>query len=72
MSFKIKTENFLATLRRESSSKMVKEDGKTKKRSVMESLGWLTKSSIMPKKHHAIVGVGASPIVDLKAQLYQS
>lgn len=43
-----------------------------KKRVVVESLGWLTESSIMPKKHRAIGGVGASSIMDLKAQLYQS
>lgn len=38
----------------------------------MESLGWLTESSIMPKKHRAIEGVGASSILELKAQLYKS
>ena len=51
---------------------MVKEDGKTKKWVVLESLGWLTKSSIMPKKNCAIAGVRASSIVELKAQLYQA
>lgn len=50
---------------------MAKEE--TKKRSVVvESLGWLTESSIMPKKHRAIAGVGASSIMELKAQLYKS
>ncbi|CAL0306081.1 unnamed protein product [Lupinus luteus] len=50
------------------------EDGgdRGKKRVVVESLGWLTESSIMPKKHRAIEGVGASSIMELKAQLYQS
>ncbi|XP_021294072.1 uncharacterized protein At4g18257-like [Herrania umbratica] len=43
-----------------------------KKRVVVESLGWLTESSIMPKKHRAIEGVGASSILELKAQLYKS
>ncbi|XP_054778929.1 uncharacterized protein At4g18257-like [Prosopis cineraria] len=43
-----------------------------KKRVVVESLGWLTESSIMPKKHRAIAGVGASSIMELKAQLYRS
>lgn len=38
----------------------------------MESLGWLTESSIMPKKHRAIEGVGASSILELKAELYKS
>ncbi|RZC53479.1 hypothetical protein C5167_012316 [Papaver somniferum] len=38
----------------------------------VESLGWLTESSIMPKKHKAIEGVGASSILELKAQLYKS
>lgn len=44
----------------------------TKKRVVTESLGWLTESSIMPKKHRAIEGVGPSSIMELKAQLYKS
>lgn len=47
-------------------------EGKVKKRVVVESLGWLTESSIMPKKHRAIEGVGASSILELKAQLYHS
>ncbi|KAL8214633.1 hypothetical protein R6Q57_004082 [Mikania cordata] len=47
------------------------ETGK-KKRVVVESLGWLTESSIMPKKHRAIAGVGPSSILELKAQLYKS
>ncbi|CAI0545146.1 unnamed protein product [Linum tenue] len=47
------------------------EQGK-KRRVVAESLGWLTESTIMPKKHRAIEGVGASSIVELKAQLYKS
>ncbi|KAF7840458.1 uncharacterized protein G2W53_002756 [Senna tora] len=47
-------------------------DEERKKRVVVESLGWLTESSIMPKKHRAIAGVGASSIMELKAQLYQS
>ncbi|KAF3449915.1 hypothetical protein FNV43_RR05994 [Rhamnella rubrinervis] len=51
---------------------MGEEEEKKKKRVVVESLGWLTESSIMPKKHRAIAGVGASSIMDLKAQLYQS
>lgn len=44
----------------------------TKKRVAVESLGWLTESSIMPRKHRTIEGVGASSILDLKAQLYKS
>uniref|UniRef100_A0A6N2KIW8 Uncharacterized protein n=1 Tax=Salix viminalis TaxID=40686 RepID=A0A6N2KIW8_SALVM len=44
------------------------EEGK-KRRVMVESLGWLTESSILPKKHRAIEGVGASSIVQLKAQL---
>ncbi|KAJ6770102.1 hypothetical protein OIU79_020869 [Salix purpurea] len=47
------------------------EEGK-KRRVMVESLGWLTESSILPKKHRAIEGVGASSIVELKAQLYKS
>ncbi|GAB4840605.1 hypothetical protein Ancab_021377 [Ancistrocladus abbreviatus] len=43
----------------------------TQKRVVVESLGWLTESSIMPKKHKAIDGVGASSILELKAELYK-
>ncbi|KAI4312344.1 hypothetical protein MLD38_037161 [Melastoma candidum] len=46
--------------------------GGGKRRMVVESLGWLTESSILPKKHRAISGVGASSILELKAQLYQS
>lgn len=49
----------------------MEEEGK-KKRVVVESLGWLTESSIMPKKHKAIAGVGASSIMELKAHLYKS
>ena len=51
---------------------MGEEETKMKKRVVVESLGWLTESTIMPKKHRAISGVGASSIMELKAQLYQS
>ncbi|KAJ7297878.1 hypothetical protein O6H91_Y031300 [Diphasiastrum complanatum] len=38
----------------------------------VESLGWLTESSLMPKKQKAIVGVGASSIVELRAELYRT
>ena len=38
----------------------------------VESLGWLTESAVMPKKHKAIEGVGASSIVELKAHLYRT
>lgn len=38
----------------------------------VESLGWLTESSVMPKKKRAIEGVGASSIVELRAQLYRT
>ncbi|KAJ0957112.1 hypothetical protein HanPSC8_Chr01g0023421 [Helianthus annuus] len=51
---------------------MAEEDTGKKKRVVVESLGWLTESSIMPKKHRAIAGVGPSSILELKAQLYKS
>lgn len=44
----------------------------SKKRVVVESLGWITESSIMPRKHRAIEGVGPSSILELKAQLYKS
>jgi hypothetical protein len=46
--------------------------GEERKRVIVESLGWLTESSIMPKKHRSIEGVGASSILELKAQLYKS
>ncbi|KAL5716333.1 hypothetical protein ACHQM5_018044 [Ranunculus cassubicifolius] len=36
------------------------------------SLGWLTESTILPKKHKSIEGVGASSILELKAQLYKT
>lgn len=42
------------------------------KKRVVESLGWLTESTIMPRKHREIEGVGASSILELKAQLYMS
>uniref|UniRef100_A0A7N0UPE5 Uncharacterized protein n=1 Tax=Kalanchoe fedtschenkoi TaxID=63787 RepID=A0A7N0UPE5_KALFE len=45
------------------------EDGRKKR---VESLGWLTESTILPKKHKVIEGVGASSILELKAHLYQS
>lgn len=48
------------------------DEGSKKRRMVVESLGWLTESTIMPKKHRAIAGVGASSIMELKAQLYKS
>lgn len=50
---------------------MAEEDTR-KKRVAVESLGWLTESTIMPKKHRAIAGVGPSSIVQLKAELYKS
>ncbi|KAL5997518.1 hypothetical protein ACLOJK_008448 [Asimina triloba] len=49
---------------------MAVEEDMRKKR--VESLGWLTESTIMPKKHKAIEGVGASSILELKAQLYKT
>lgn len=48
------------------------QEQERKKRVVVESLGWLTESSIMPKKQRSIEGVGLSSILELKAQLYQS
>ncbi|GER24580.1 cytochrome b561-related family protein [Striga asiatica] len=42
------------------------------KKRTADSLGWLTESSIMPRKQRAIEGVGASSILELKAQLYRS
>ncbi|KAL8468462.1 hypothetical protein ACS0TY_031612 [Phlomoides rotata] len=51
---------------------MGEEESKAPKKRVVESLGWLTESSIMPRKHRAIEGVGASSILELKAQLYRS
>lgn len=51
---------------------MGEEEGKKKREVVVESLGWLTESSIMPKKHKAIAGVGPSSILELKAQLYKT
>ncbi|KAK4399342.1 hypothetical protein Sango_1409700 [Sesamum angolense] len=51
---------------------MGEEESKSAKKRVVDSLGWLTESSIMPRKHRAIEGVGASSILELKAQLYKS
>ncbi|PKA45710.1 hypothetical protein AXF42_Ash011051 [Apostasia shenzhenica] len=53
----------------EGRAEMVGEEARTKR---MGSLGWLTESAVMPKKHKAIEGVGASSIVQLKAQLYRT
>ncbi|ONM39495.1 uncharacterized protein At4g18257 [Zea mays] len=47
------------------------QQGGSRERRV-ESLGWLTESAVMPKKHKAIEGVGAASILDLKAQLYRT
>ncbi|ERN09099.1 hypothetical protein AMTRI_Chr03g142160 [Amborella trichopoda] len=49
---------------------MVEENAKKERR--VESLGWLTESSVMPKKHKTIEGVSASSIVELRAQLYRT
>lgn len=35
-------------------------------------MGWLTESAVMPKKQKVIEGVGASSILELKAQLYKT
>ncbi|TQD89864.1 hypothetical protein C1H46_024566 [Malus baccata] len=51
---------------------MAEEEESKKRRVVVESLEWLTESSIMSRKHRAIAGIGASSIMELKAQLYQS
>lgn len=55
---------------------MAGEEGKGRKEkrapAAAESLGWLTESAVMPKKHRAIEGVGASSILELKAQLYRT
>ncbi|KAL2930552.1 hypothetical protein RDABS01_035962 [Bienertia sinuspersici] len=48
------------------------DEEEKRKRVVAESLGWLTESTIMPKRHKAIEGVGASSILELKAELYRS
>ncbi|KAK9808859.1 hypothetical protein WJX72_005240 [[Myrmecia] bisecta] len=37
-----------------------------------QSLGWLSQSSVQPKKQRIIEGVSASSLVDLKAQLYKT
>ncbi|CAA0823713.1 Cytochrome b561/ferric reductase transmembrane protein family [Striga hermonthica] len=51
---------------------MAEEQSKGAKKRTVDSLGWLTESSIMPRKQRAIEGVGASSILELKAQLYRS
>ncbi|KAF6149588.1 hypothetical protein GIB67_011197 [Kingdonia uniflora] len=50
----------------------MERDGSKKRVVMAQSLGWLTESSIMPKKHKPIVGVGPSSILQLKAQLYKT
>ncbi|KAJ8761993.1 hypothetical protein K2173_006595 [Erythroxylum novogranatense] len=64
--------NALKNFKRRRNNDMGEEDAGKKRRVVVESLGWLTESSILPKKHRAIEGVGASSILELKAQLYKS
>ena len=54
----------------EKKGKMGEESQRKKTARVVESLGWLTESTIMPKKQRAIAGVGPSSILELKAQLY--
>lgn len=52
--------------------KKVQEAGRKNKATSYESLGWLTESTVMPKKHKPISGIGASSIFELKAQLYKA
>ena len=54
----------------EKKGKMGEESQRKKTTRVVESLGWLTESLIMPKKQRAIASVGPSSILELKAQLY--
>ena len=54
----------------ESAEKGVEKRGRESSR--VDSLGWLTESSVMPKKQCAIEGVGPSSIVELRAQLYRT
>ena len=54
----------------EKKGKMGEESQRKKTTRVVELLGWLMESSIMPKKQWAIAGVGPSSILELKAQLY--
>jgi hypothetical protein len=35
-------------------------------------MGWITESTVMPKKGRVIEGVGAGSLVELRAQLYRS
>ncbi|GFP85430.1 luminal-binding protein 8 [Phtheirospermum japonicum] len=51
---------------------MGKEESKPPQTRAVDSLGWLTELSIIPRKHRFIEGVGASSILELKAQLYKS
>lgn len=48
------------------------EDDPKEKRERVDSLGWITESAVMPKKQRLIEGVGASSIVELRAQLYRT
>lgn len=38
----------------------------------IESLGWITESSVMPRKRRDIEGVGAASILELQAELYRT
>eukprot|EP00210_Caulerpa_lentillifera_P006404 g6118.t1 len=46
-----------------------KQEGDSTQRRLLESMGWLTESILIPRKGKAIEGVGAETLVDLKAQL---
>jgi hypothetical protein len=56
----------------ESQSGNEKETQSEEPKSRVHSMGWLTESSVMPKKQKIIQGVGASSVVELKAELYKA
>ncbi|XP_068666664.1 uncharacterized protein [Aristolochia californica] len=55
-----------------SQSILIREMVEEERHKRVESLGWLTESTVLPKRHKAIEGVGPSSILDLKAQLYKT
>ena len=51
---------------------MAEVPGGPSRRDAALDLGWCAGSAVLPRKQHAIEGVGAASIVALQAQLYRT
>ena len=51
---------------------MAEAPGGPSRREAALDLGWCAGSAVLPRKQHAIEGVGAASIVALQAQLYRT